>query len=84
MTTTTTGSTRTLSLAPTSLAPTPACAACAAPGAQWRAQLLMPLCAACAAAATGTPDREPVRLGDLLPVTAAVLVARASIRASAA
>ncbi|MEU7281846.1 hypothetical protein AB0A69_24190 [Streptomyces sp. NPDC045431] len=82
MTTTTTGSTRTRALA--ALAPLPACAACAAPDAQWRAQLLMPLCAACADAATGTPERDPVRLGDLLPVTAAVLIARASIRASAA
>ncbi|QGV82688.1 hypothetical protein EIZ62_15785 [Streptomyces ficellus] len=33
----------------------------------------MPLCAACTTAATGTPDRDPVRLGDILRVTAATL-----------
>ncbi|MDN3294158.1 hypothetical protein QWM81_08865 [Streptomyces ficellus] len=57
----------------------PACAACEAPGATWSAPLGMPLCAACTTAATGTPDRDPVRLGDILPVTAATL--RASIPA---
>ncbi|MEE1751364.1 DUF6083 domain-containing protein [Streptomyces sp. SP18CS02] len=51
----------------------PVCAACEAPGAQWSAPLGMPLCAACTSAATGTPERDPVRLGDILPVTAASL-----------
>ncbi|MFF8291537.1 DUF6083 domain-containing protein [Streptomyces sp. NPDC016309] len=58
---------------------TPVCAACETPGAEWSAPLGMPLCAACTTAATGTPDRDPVRLGDILPVTAATL--RASIPA---
>ncbi|WP_241838061.1 DUF6083 domain-containing protein [Streptomyces sp. CB03234] len=57
----------------------PVCAACETPGARWSAPLGMPLCAACTTAATGTPDRDPVRLGDILPVTAATL--RASIPA---
>lgn len=51
----------------------PVCAACETPGAEWSAALGMPLCAACTTAATGTPDRDPVRLGDILPVTAAAL-----------
>ncbi|WP_052411308.1 hypothetical protein [Streptomyces sp. NRRL S-118] len=74
--TTTTGSTRTRTLAPA-----PECAACAAPGAEWTAALMMLLCGACAAAATGSPDRDPVRLGDILPVTAAALLTRAAIPA---
>ncbi|WP_344355250.1 DUF6083 domain-containing protein [Streptomyces gobitricini] len=55
----------------------PVCAACETPGAEWSALLGMPLCAACTTVATGTPDREPVRLGDILPVTAAALRASA-------
>ncbi|MEU9980495.1 DUF6083 domain-containing protein [Streptomyces sp. NPDC050856] len=58
---------------------TPACAACEAPGAEWSAPLGMPLCAACATAATGTPERDPVRLGDILPVTAAALRAHGPV-----
>ncbi len=57
----------------------PVCAACETPGAEWSVPLGMPLCAACTTAATGTPERDPVRLGDILPVTAASL--RASIPA---
>ncbi|UUS31903.1 DUF6083 domain-containing protein [Streptomyces changanensis] len=51
----------------------PACAACGAPGGQWSAALLMPLCPDCTRAGTGSPDRDPVRLGEVLPVTAAAL-----------
>ncbi|MFB9390017.1 DUF6083 domain-containing protein [Streptomyces coeruleoprunus] len=60
--------------APTTAQPTaPACIACEGPGAEWSDRLRMPLCAPCTRAATGSPDRDPVRLGDILPVTAAVL-----------
>ncbi|MFF8831952.1 DUF6083 domain-containing protein [Streptomyces sp. NPDC015131] len=51
----------------------PVCAACGTPGAEWSARLGMPLCAACATAATGAPDRDPVRLGDVLRVMTASL-----------
>lgn len=59
----------------------PVCAACEGPGAQWSLPLMMPLCAACTKAGTGSADRDPVRLGDVLPVTAAAL--RASGRGPA-
>ncbi|MFJ8695706.1 DUF6083 domain-containing protein [Streptomyces roseolilacinus] len=51
----------------------PFCAACEAPGAQWSVLLMMPLCPACTRAGTGSADRDPVRLGDVLPVTEAAL-----------
>ncbi|MCP9974053.1 DUF6083 domain-containing protein [Streptomyces somaliensis] len=51
----------------------PACAACEAPGAQWSVPLMMPLCPACTRAGTGSADRDPVRLGDVLRVTEAAL-----------
>ncbi|MEU6483515.1 hypothetical protein [Streptomyces sp. NPDC046887] len=64
-------------------APGPVCAACGtAPGTVWSRPLArsvwagppgLPLCAHCAGTASGTPDREPVLLGDLLAVTAAAL-----------
>ncbi|MER7107044.1 DUF6083 domain-containing protein [Streptomyces sp. NPDC000229] len=61
----------------TTMPVSPVCAACETPGAEWSAALGMSLCAACTTAATGTPDRDPVRLGDILPVTAATLRASA-------
>ncbi|MCS0635289.1 hypothetical protein NX801_06385 [Streptomyces sp. LP05-1] len=73
----TTTATAVVPAAPATLsAPAPGrvpCAACAAPDARWSAALGLPLCAGCARAATDTTDREPVLLGDLLPVTAACL-----------
>ncbi|MFV2120529.1 hypothetical protein ACE14D_19675, partial [Streptomyces sp. Act-28] len=59
--------------APARPAMAPVCAACEAPGAQWSVPLMMPLCPACTRAGTGSADRDPVRLGDVLPVTAAAL-----------
>ncbi|GGT20584.1 DUF6083 domain-containing protein [Streptomyces purpureus] len=51
----------------------PACAACDAPAAEWNGQLGMVLCSSCTTAATGGRERDPVRLGDILPVTTAAL-----------
>ncbi|CAL9471418.1 DUF6083 domain-containing protein [Streptomyces sp. enrichment culture] len=78
--------TTTTSAAPRGAAPAraaagPVCAACEGPGAQWSLPLMMPLCPACTKAGTGSADRDPVRLGDVLPVTAAAL--RASGRGPA-
>ncbi|MEU2183556.1 DUF6083 domain-containing protein [Streptomyces thermolilacinus] len=78
--------TTTTSAAPRGAAPAraaagPVCAACEGPGAQWSLPLMMPLCPACTRAGTGSADRDPVRLGDVLPVTAAAL--RASGRGPA-
>ncbi|WP_262387209.1 DUF6083 domain-containing protein [Streptomyces sp. TRM49041] len=58
--------------------PGPACAACEGPGAEWSVPFMLPLCPACTKAGTGSPDRDPVRLGDILPVTAAALRASGS------
>jgi hypothetical protein len=44
----------------------------------------MALCPSCTRAATGTPDRDLVRLGDILPVTVAALRASGVVRASGA
>lgn len=63
----------------TAVAAGPGCAVCEAPGAEWSMFFGMPVCARCARTGAGAPDdRDPVRLGDLLAVTAAAL--RASAR----
>ncbi|MFD5028089.1 DUF6083 domain-containing protein [Streptomyces sp. NPDC058373] len=54
--------------------PGPACPACGAPGARWHGPLELPLCPSCTGAASPAPAGDPVRLGDLLPVTTATLV----------
>ncbi|MFG3496171.1 hypothetical protein [Streptomyces sp. NPDC047928] len=61
---------------PTTLPNAPACAECEAPGAAWSLLYGMPLCPSCTRAAAGPPDREPVRLGDLLPPPVRVPVPR--------
>lgn len=50
------------------------CAVCKATGAEWSVPFMMPLCPDCTRAGTGSQDRDPVRLGDVLPVTAAALL----------
>ncbi len=79
--------TMTSAAATAAAAPAPAlcCAVCEAPGAEWSAVFAIPMCALCARTGAGAPDdRDPVRLGDLLPVTAAALRASSATRSGGA